>query len=183
MPGHSVYDWFMGKDPEHRLLERLARVEALHSGATTPGERAAAAKARERVAARLIEARASDATRQFCRAYVWSLGVEEERRDRPPRPLPSPAELAAQLSAWEADELSDHELLAWASEVVDQVLLPRDPDHEGACRAEVLLQLASRDLGRLTSTDVPLIRRFLRTRDWESWFALLATAARRRQGA
>jgi hypothetical protein len=38
---------------EARLLEKLRRIEALHAGATTDGERLAAAGARERIRARL----------------------------------------------------------------------------------------------------------------------------------
>jgi len=38
---------------EERLLERLRLVEALHSGGATPGERAAAQHARDRILARL----------------------------------------------------------------------------------------------------------------------------------
>ncbi len=38
---------------EARLLETLRQIEALHAGATTPGERDAAANARDRVRARL----------------------------------------------------------------------------------------------------------------------------------
>ena len=38
---------------EARLLEKLRRIEALHAGATTAGERLAAAEARDRIRARL----------------------------------------------------------------------------------------------------------------------------------
>ena len=38
---------------EEKLIERLRLVEALHAGATTPGERVAAARARERIIERL----------------------------------------------------------------------------------------------------------------------------------
>lgn len=38
---------------ERSLIETLRKIEALHAGATTPGERAAAANARERILARL----------------------------------------------------------------------------------------------------------------------------------
>ncbi len=41
---------------ERTLIDTLRKIEALHSGATTPGERAAAANARERILARLREA-------------------------------------------------------------------------------------------------------------------------------
>jgi len=40
---------------EQRLIEKLQRIEALHAGAATPGEREAAAAARERIRARLGE--------------------------------------------------------------------------------------------------------------------------------
>ncbi len=38
---------------EAKLIERLKKVEALHAGATTPGEKSAAGKARERILTRL----------------------------------------------------------------------------------------------------------------------------------
>jgi len=40
---------------ERQLLEKLALIEALHAGAATPGERDAAAAARDRIRARLSE--------------------------------------------------------------------------------------------------------------------------------
>lgn len=43
-----------------RLIERLRRIEALHAGAATPGERAAAANAMEIILARLREAARRD---------------------------------------------------------------------------------------------------------------------------
>lgn len=40
---------------EHKLIEKLQRIEALFAGAATPGEREAAAQARDRIRARLSE--------------------------------------------------------------------------------------------------------------------------------
>lgn len=40
-------------DDRHKLLETLRKIEALYAGAATPGERDAAAGARERIRARL----------------------------------------------------------------------------------------------------------------------------------
>jgi hypothetical protein len=40
-------------DDREKLFERLRKIEALHAGAATPGERDAAASARERISARL----------------------------------------------------------------------------------------------------------------------------------
>jgi hypothetical protein len=45
---------------ERQLLEKLTRIEALHAGAATPGERDAAAAARERIRARLQQMQTED---------------------------------------------------------------------------------------------------------------------------
>lgn len=45
---------------EGKLLEKLRRIEALHAGAATPGERNAAAEARQRILNRLEEQRRLD---------------------------------------------------------------------------------------------------------------------------
>jgi len=50
---------------EPRLLERLRLIEALHAGAATPGERDAAANARERIKARLAALQNSDPPVEF----------------------------------------------------------------------------------------------------------------------
>ena len=50
---------------EARLLEKLGRIEALHAGATTPGERSAAADARRRIEERLSQLRATDLVIEF----------------------------------------------------------------------------------------------------------------------
>ena len=50
---------------EQRLIEKLQRIEALFSGAATPGERDAAAQARERIRARLRELQQTDPPIEF----------------------------------------------------------------------------------------------------------------------
>ncbi len=45
---------------EQRLIEKLQRIEALFAGAATPGEREAAAQARERIRTRLREQQQTD---------------------------------------------------------------------------------------------------------------------------
>ncbi len=59
---------------EKQLLQRLAAVEALHAGAGTPGEREAAAAARDRIRARLESLKAEDPPVEytFTTADVWS---------------------------------------------------------------------------------------------------------------
>ncbi len=59
---------------EARLQETLERIEALFLGATTPGERAAAASARDRVRARIDECRKLSPPEelQFSMGDMWS---------------------------------------------------------------------------------------------------------------
>ena len=45
---------------ESKLIEKLRLIEALHAGATTEGERVAAAEAKKRIVARLAELAAAD---------------------------------------------------------------------------------------------------------------------------
>ena len=45
---------------EHRLIEKLQRIEALFAGAATPGEREAAGQARERIRTRLLAQQRAD---------------------------------------------------------------------------------------------------------------------------
>lgn len=50
---------------EQRLVEKLQRIEALFAGAATPGERDAAAQARDRIRARLVEEQEADPPVEF----------------------------------------------------------------------------------------------------------------------
>lgn len=168
----------MGTMTERRLRERLERVEALHERATTPGEKEAARKAGERLLKRLEKVRADDPIGRFCRAHLAALGVAP-RRPPPPPPLPSGRAVLNVLARWECGDWSRHRVHRWASRVVDRVTLPDHPDDTRACRSEVLLQLAALHHVDLRDTDVPGIRRFLRTGNWSAWFDLVAMAAAR----
>jgi hypothetical protein len=50
----------MASVDEASLIEKLRRIEALHAGATTEGERIAAAEAKKRILARLVELGTAD---------------------------------------------------------------------------------------------------------------------------
>jgi len=52
-------------DDQSKLIETLQRIEALYAGATTRGEREAAANARERIRARLEKLQESDPPVEF----------------------------------------------------------------------------------------------------------------------
>lgn len=165
---------------ETSLRQRLARVEALERGATTPGEREAAARARERLVARIVQIRANDPVARFVAAHVASLGVRPARPE-PPAQLPTEVQLIAALRRWHAGDWGRRELRAWAERIVDRVVLPTDPEDEGAAVAEVLLQLAMLHRVALQPRDIGAIQAFLEDRDWRAWFALVADAAERRR--
>ncbi|MEQ1569092.1 MAG: hypothetical protein ABMA64_25875 [Myxococcota bacterium] len=160
---------------------RLERVERLHRGATTSGEREAAAAARERLLQHLAQVRADDPIARFCAEHVAELAVPPEPPP-PPEHLPDTAAVLAILARWEAGELPSAKVRAWAARLVDRVVLPADPNAEDTPLAEVLLQLAALPHVRLVPSDVPHVRRFLRDRDWSAWFALIERAALRRPG-
>lgn len=61
---------------ERSLIETLRKIEALHAGATTPGERVAAEKARERIQERLKQAEKADKPVE----YKFSLHDPWQRR-------------------------------------------------------------------------------------------------------
>ncbi len=62
---------------EAKLIEKLRLIEALHSGATTPGEREAAARARERIRERLAQVEKEDPPLEyrFSMGDMWSRKV------------------------------------------------------------------------------------------------------------
>jgi hypothetical protein len=67
----------MANVDEASLIEKLRRIEALHSGATTDGERIAAAEAKKRILARLAELGTADppVDYKFTIADPWSRQV------------------------------------------------------------------------------------------------------------
>lgn len=161
---------------ESVLRQRLERVQALHDGATTPGERRAAERARDRLIRRLEAVRDADPVARFVRDHVAAYGVA--RAPEPPSvDLPSTREVLSVLARWEAGEIDDEAIGRWAADLVGAVDLPSHPDALGAARAEVLLQLAMLDRVPLRRWHVTRIRRFLRSRDWADWFQLLVAVS------
>lgn len=164
------------KVDERGLRGRLDRIEALHRRAATPGERAAAARARERIAGRLAELRAQDPVVAFVEEHLAQLGVPAAPPP-PPARLPHADDLLRVLAHWERGAWTAREVAAWAADQVDAVELPADPSAEGAIVAEVLLQLSQ--AARPPIALVPAARAFVRTGDWAEWFAVVAQVVRR----
>lgn len=169
----------MGRTDERALRRRLERVEALHAGATTSGEREAAARARERLLDRIAVVRANDPVARFCAEHVAALGVAPAP-PHPPAAIPSVDEVLLVLDRWAWGTWDRRAVHAWAAAVVDRVTLPDDPGDAGSVVAEVLLQLASLHLVRLSQRDLPRVRDFLLGGDWTAWFALVEEASSRR---
>ena len=172
------------------LLRRIRRVEALHAGATTEGERTAAARAR----ARLVERLGGDVP-------SGRLEPAEEIRFDPLAPppgahldtrlqMPTARTLVSKVQAWAKGELAGSELQAWAWRFVDGMLLPDLPASDvDSIRVEVILQLSSLEDRPLWIDDAQALLAFLRTptrsaeKGWADWFQYVETIdwhARRR---
>ncbi len=121
---------------EEKLVEKLRRIEALHAGATTDGERVAAERAKERIEARLKEFANTDPPQEyrFTMSDVWSRKVFlallrrygiEPYRYRGQRRTTVMAHVSKQLVdqvLWpEFEQLSDT-LHAYLSDVTDRVV-------------------------------------------------------------
>lgn len=161
------------------LRRKLQAIEALHEGATTEGERAAAAEARERLTRRMAGTEGGR----------WS-DLAEEGPDAAsiehPDPLtdeadvlPPLGEFLALLIAWEEEECSRDDVHAWAAVLCDRLLLPCvDITDPRAARVEVLLNLAAMDHQPLRVGDIPALRAFLTAEPgeaaWAAWFGFLA---------
>jgi hypothetical protein len=172
------------------LLRRIRRVEALHAGATTEGERTAAARAR----ARLVERLGGDVP-------SGRLEPVEEIRFDPLAPppgahldtrlqMPTHRTLVSKIEAWAKGDLSSAELSAWAWRFVDGMLLPDLPASDvDSIRVEVILQLSSLEDQPLWIDDAEALVAFLRTpkraaeQGWAEWFRYVESVdwhARRR---
>ncbi len=166
---------------ERTLRARLARVEALERGATTPGERSAASAARQRLVARIARVRSQDPVVQFVNAHIDSLGVHEGGRPPPPPELPSTDDIRLVLQRWAEDDWHRRDVQAWAEDIVDRVVLPTDAAHPDAPVGEVLMQLAMLHRVPMQPADADAIVEFLETHDWQGWFAFVAEASARRR--
>jgi hypothetical protein len=121
---------------EADLRERLRKVEALFAGATTAGERLAAGAARERIEARLAEARrrVADVELRFSIGDPWSrqlflalarrYGLKPYRYPRQRRTtvmLKGPAPFLHEV-LWPEFEALNEALTGWLAEVTRRII-------------------------------------------------------------
>lgn len=141
---------------EESLKEKLRAIEALHAGATSPGERDAAARARERIAARLAALSgeqkvewvfyADDWTHELVVALARRYGLEPYRYRRQRRNtvvLSAPQRFFVETFVPEYDAMSDllsRELRKVTARIVSEVLHPNTG--ESAVVADAPKQLA-----------------------------------------
>ncbi len=167
---------------EPTLRRKLRAIEALHDGATTEGERLAAAEARDRVARRLVQVTGVRRLHvHACFRAAAGLGADEAPvlDDDPGVELPTVAELLAVLAAWRMELRTAREVERWACRLCDQLLLPSVDVHDPrAARVEVLLQLAAMKRQPLGRADIDAIEAFLLAEPgeaaWQAWFSWLA---------
>lgn len=165
---------------ETDLHRKLLAIEALHDGATTEGERLAAAQARERVLCRLVKlglVRRAGVHAAF--RHAAALGPEEVLVEAAEAELPTTEDLLAVLAGWRLGLRSRREVGRWAAALCDRLLLPCVEVHDPrAARVEVLLQLAAMRRQPLLPADIPAIEAFLCAEPgqaaWTAWFQWLA---------
>lgn len=147
-----------GVDDERRLKEKLRGIEALYGGATTPGERDAAGRARERILARLEQHRAEAPIEWQFTTDAWSnrlLRALAQRYSlrlyRYPRQrhstlvLRAPEKFLREVFLPQYDRMQDvlnEHLDAVAERVIAEVL---EHDDNGAAIAEVPQQIEAFD--------------------------------------
>lgn len=160
-------------DEAQALRRKLRRIEALLAGATTAGEREAAARARERVLQRMPPGESP--------LPPPGDGFTELPWAAPGARLPDRAVLLRVLAEWRAGARDAASVTLWAARVVDEQVLPDlPPEHPDAPLVEVLLVLAALRRPSLRPADLKAIRAFLREHPqgwqaaWAAWFAHLA---------
>lgn len=140
-------------DDEARLRETLERIESLFLGATTPGERQAAANARERVRARLEELgrKSPPVEHQFSMGDMWSrklfvallrrYGIKPYRyyRQRYTTVMARVPKQFLDETLWPEFIELDGTLRSYLAKVTDRLIA--EAVHEDGSEAEVLQQL------------------------------------------
>lgn len=168
------------------LIDLLARVEALEDQGATAGERAAAASARRRLAARLAElppAAAEPPSAHAAELVERGFDLVQRHavhvRQRKPLTLPSAASIVRRLRRWQRGDLSTDGLRGWAARFVDRLVMPdHHPSDPRSIPVEVMLQLA--DPRGLQPHDASEVIRFLESPPeealaaWREWLAFLA---------
>lgn len=137
---------------EDELVEKLRRIQSLYVGATTPGERVAAAKAMERVATRLEQQRYVEEIeykfslpdvfqRRLFLALVRKHGLRPYRRKRQryTTVMVRTTPRFVDEVLWPQFERLSETLQAYLSEVTDRVI--RDAVHGDASEASVAPEL------------------------------------------
>lgn len=143
---------------EARLIEKLMRIEALYAGATTPGERVAAGRARDRIIERLRATEVLDPPIEyrFTLADPWSrrvfLALLRRYDIRPYRyPRQRSTTLMARVSRrfvdetlWPEFQQLSETLRVWLAEVTDRVIA--EVLHGDSSEAEVVDEPPQLDL-------------------------------------
>lgn len=168
----------MGRDNRDTLIAKLRRVEALHAGATTDGEREAASRAR----ARLVDRLGGDVPsgRLAPPPTIDPLAPPPGASLDTGLRMPMHKTIIKKVTAWQQGEMTDVQLERWARRYVDRMLLPDlPPDHIDSIRVEMVLQLSSLTRQPLLTDDVPAMVAFLSTKKrqveegWRAWFTYI----------
>ena len=135
---------------EARLIEKLKRIEALFAGATTQGERAAAANAMQRIRGRLKEIHETDPPTEFKFRLtdMWSrrllvallrrYGIRpyRHRRQKHTTVMAKVSERFVEETLWPEFRELDNTLRAYLDEITDRVI--REGIYSDTSEAEIM---------------------------------------------
>lgn len=145
----------MATPDEASLIEKLRRIEALHAGATTPGERDAAEAAKQRIRARLAESVTADPpveykfsivdpwARQVFNALARRYGLRPYRRYGQHRQsvMLKVSKKFVDQTLWPEFTALNDELHKYLHQVTDRVI--REALHESTSEADEVPALGS----------------------------------------
>jgi hypothetical protein len=166
------------------LYRKLHSIQALEKGATTPGEKTAAVKARKRLLRKLNQQGILLDTRHlFERHYEPSLVNDPIHSDMA---LPSHEELMKKLVGWRVGDLGSEHIQSWAADIIDKMVLPNPPpDNPESIQVEVIFELSSLHQRTWEMCDIDELQIFLKTSvndsmgAWRRWFAHIEASSAR----
>ena len=160
-----------GNLTNHKLRQKLARLEALEEGASTAGERIAAQHAKKRIQQRLLQSSETEFWKEDNTSSVEDVLFNSET---PPTRL----EVIEKLKHWQNDNMTQKDVMSWARNLVDKVFFDEiPPEHPDSIPIEIIMVCSAMDRRRWSKHDIVALMEFATSAPedplhaWKQWFA------------